>query len=318
LTARDLGEVVLVGGSTRIPAVQALARELGGGRYPNQSVNPDEVVAVGAALQAGVLTGEVRNLMLLDVIPLSLGLRTHDGLTSVFMKRNSRVPLKKTKVFSTSRDSQTKVDVRVVQGERRFANDNKTLGLFILDGIPPAPSGFAQVAVTFDVDINGILTVSAREKVTNKEQTVTINRSSTLAPEDVEQKVRNAAKWTAEEIRLQYIVQTRNEAETAAFAVERLLREKKSSFKDDKVELLQSKVLVARKEISKQNPDVDLLKAVTEDLKEELKLADQELFKEQWDKDQGFTMEEDEVNAALGQKPKGAKKSGAGKKSVTL
>jgi len=315
MTAGDLGEIVLVGGSTRIPAVKALARELSGGRWPNQSVNPDEVVALGAALQAGVLTGEVSNLMLLDVIPLSLGLATHDGMCSVFMKRNSRVPLKKSKVFSTYKDGQTRVDVRVVQGERRIAKDNKLLGLFVMDTIPSAPAGFAQVEVTFDVDSNGILKVTAREKVTNKEQTVTINRNWTLAPDDVEKKVKDAEKWTAEEIRLQYIVQARNEAETAAFAVERLLREKRSSFKQEKVELLESKVLVARKEIGRQEPNVDLLKAVTQDLQEELKVADQELFREKWDVDQGFTLADDEVDEALGQK---AKKSRANKKSVTL
>merc|ERR1719277_928707 len=179
LSNSDIDEIVLVGGSTRIPAIQTLAKELGG-KDPNQSVNPDEVVAVGAAVQAGVLAGDVKDIVLLDVTPLSLGVETLGGVSTVLISRNTTIPTKKTELFSTAVASQPSVEVVVLQGERQFAKDNKILGTFRLDGVPPAPRGVPQIEVTFDIDANGILNVSAKDRGTGKEQTVTIAGSTTL------------------------------------------------------------------------------------------------------------------------------------------
>ncbi|CAE7355159.1 dnaK2 [Symbiodinium sp. CCMP2592] len=271
LSYKDLDEVVLVGGSTRIGAVQELVRSLVGGKELNQSVNPDEVVAMGAAVQAGVLAGEVKDLVLLDVVPLSLSVATHDGLSSVFLPRNTRVPAKKTKVFSTAEDNQARVTVEVVQGEFRKADDNKQLGVFLLDGIPPSPAGIPQIEVTFDVDSNGILSVGAYDRATRKETKVTISGASTLAPEDVQEKVAEAQKKAAEEAYYEQVVMVKNDAESAAYAVERLLRDQRRKLKPAKVEVLESKLILARDLLDKEPPDTNLLKQVTEDLREEVR-----------------------------------------------
>ncbi|CAE8635680.1 unnamed protein product, partial [Polarella glacialis] len=192
LTAADINECVLVGGSTRIPAIQALATQLVNGKKPNQTVNPDEVVAVGAAVQAGVLAGDVKDIVLLDVSPLSLGVETLGGVCTVLISRNTTIPTKKTEVFSTAVDSQPSVEIVILQGERQFAKDNKILGTFRLDGVPPAPRGVPQIEVTFDIDANGILNVSAKDRGTGKVQTLTIAGSSALDKTDVERMVRDA------------------------------------------------------------------------------------------------------------------------------
>jgi molecular chaperone DnaK len=225
LTARDLDEVVLVGGSTRIPAVQALVRRLTGGKEPNQSVNPDEVVAVGAAIQAGVLAGEVQDVVLLDVTPLSLGVETLGGVMTKLIERNTTIPVRRSETFSTAEDNQNAVDIHVLQGERELARDNRTLGHFRLEGIAPAPRGMPQIDVSFDIDANGILTVTARDKTTGKEQSITISGSTQLSKEEIDRMVADAQRHAAEDRQQREAVEARNQADTVAYQVERQLHD---------------------------------------------------------------------------------------------
>ena len=221
LTERDIDEVVLVGGSTRIPAVQALVRKLTGGKEPNQSVNPDEVVAVGAAIQAAVLAGEVKGVVLLDVTPLSLGLETLGGVMTHLVERNTTIPVRRSETFSTAEDNQPAVDVHVLQGERELARDNRTLGHFRLEGIRPGPRGQPQIEVAFDIDANGILTVTARDKDTSKEQKITITGSTQLSKQDIDRMVADAQAHGAEDRQRREEVEARNAADTIAYQVER-------------------------------------------------------------------------------------------------
>jgi molecular chaperone DnaK len=225
MTADDIDEVILVGGSTRTPAVQSLVRKLTGGKDPNMTVNPDEVVAIGAALQAGVLKGEVEDVVLLDVTPLSLGLETMGGVMTKVIERNTTIPARRTEVFSTAEDNQTAVDIVVLQGERELAADNRQLARFRLEGIRPAPRGVPQVEVTFDIDANGILHVSARDKDTGVEQQVTIEESSNLDQSAVEQMIREAEQHAEEDRRRREEIDARNELDTLAYRVEQLVRE---------------------------------------------------------------------------------------------
>jgi molecular chaperone DnaK len=221
----DIDEVILVGGSTRIPAVQDLVRRLTGGKDPNMTVNPDEVVALGAALQAGVLKGDVEDVVLLDVIPLSLGLETMGGVMTKVIERNTTIPARRTEVFSTAEDNQTAVDIVVLQGERELASDNRQLARFRLEGIRPAPRGVPQVEVTFDVDANGILHVSARDKDTGAEQTVEISETTNLDQSEVERMVRDAETHAAEDRRRREEIDARNELDAVAYRAEQLLNE---------------------------------------------------------------------------------------------
>jgi molecular chaperone DnaK len=225
LTAADIDEVILVGGSTRIPAVQGLVRKLTGGKDPNMTVNPDEVVAIGAALQAGVLKGEVEDVVLLDVTPLSLGLETMGGVMTKVIERNTTIPARRSEVFSTAEDNQTAVDIVVLQGERELAADNRQLARFRLEGIRPAPRGVPQIEVTFDIDANGILHVSARDKDTGAEQTVTISETSNLDQSDVERMIREAEQHADEDRRRREEIDGRNELDTLAYRVEQLITE---------------------------------------------------------------------------------------------
>jgi molecular chaperone DnaK len=225
LTADDIDEVILVGGSTRMPAVQDLVRRLTGGKDPNMTVNPDEVVALGAALQAGVLKGEVEDVVLLDVTPLSLGLETLGGVTTKVIERNTTIPARRTEVFSTAEDDQTAVDVNVLQGEREMASDNRTLANFRLEGIRPARRGEPQVEVTFDIDANGILNVSARDKETNAEQQVTISESTNLEQGDIERMVSEAEQHAGEDRRRREEIDARNELDSLAYRAEQLVEE---------------------------------------------------------------------------------------------
>jgi molecular chaperone DnaK len=223
VTADDIDEVILVGGSTRIPAVQELVRRLTGGKDPNMTVNPDEVVAVGAAIQAGVLKGEVEDVVLLDVTPLSLGLETMGGVMTKVIERNTTIPARRTEVFSTAEDNQTAVDIVVLQGERELAADNRILARFRLEGIRPAPRGVPQIEVTFDIDANGILNVSARDKDTGVEQQVTITESTNLDPSEIERMVQDAEQHAAEDRRRREEIDARNELDALAYQAEQLV-----------------------------------------------------------------------------------------------
>ncbi|MBD2663118.1 molecular chaperone DnaK [Richelia sinica] len=224
LTKNDIDEVVLVGGSIRIPAVQDLVKRVLG-KDPNQSVNPDEVVAVGAAIQAGVLAGDVTGILLLDVTPLSLGVETLGGVMTKIIPRNTTIPTKKSEVFSTAVDGQTNVEIHVLQGEREFANDNKSLGTFRLDGIPPAPRGVPQIEVTFDIDANGILNVTAKDKGTGKEQSISITGASTLDKNDVDRMVREAEQNANSDKERREKIERKNQADSLAYQAEKQLQE---------------------------------------------------------------------------------------------
>ncbi len=224
LTAKDIDEVVLVGGSTRIPRVQALVKEQFG-KEPHKGVNPDEVVAIGAAIQAGVLAGDVKDLLLLDVTPLSLGIETLGGVMTTLITRNTTIPTRKSETFSTAADSQPSVEVHVMQGERPMARDNRTLGKFHLDGIPPAPRGVPQIEVTFDIDANGIVNVSAKDKGTGKEQKITITATSGLSKDEVERMVKDAEAHAEEDKKRKEEVDTRNRADQAVHAAEQFMKE---------------------------------------------------------------------------------------------
>ncbi|HEV2819500.1 MAG TPA: molecular chaperone DnaK [Solirubrobacteraceae bacterium] len=225
LSAEDIDEVILVGGSTRIPAVQQLVRRMTGGKEPNMSVNPDEVVAIGAALQAGVLKGDVEDVLLLDVTPLSLGVETQGGVMTKIIERNTTIPATRTEIFSTAEDNQSAVDVVVLQGERELAADNRQLARFRLEGVRPAPRGTPQVEVTFDVDANGILNVSAKDKETGAQQQVTIEESTNLDQRDVERMVREAEQHAGEDKRRREEIDARNELDALAHRTEQLLSE---------------------------------------------------------------------------------------------
>jgi len=270
IAVSEINEIVLVGGSTRIPAIQALAKELIGGKAPNQSVNPDEVVAVGAAVQAGVLAGEVKDIVLLDVTPLSLGVETLGGVATVLISRNTTIPTKKTEVFSTATDSQPSVEIVVLQGERQFAKDNKVLGTFRLDGVPPAPRGVPQIEVTFDIDANGILNVSAKDRGTGKEQTVTIAGSTTLDKNDVERMVRDAEMNADDDNKRKDGVEAKNNAESLVYQTEKQLQELADKVPADLKASIEPKVAALKSKVAEDQPDAELLRTMTKELQEEL------------------------------------------------
>jgi molecular chaperone DnaK len=233
LTPQQIDEVVLVGGSTRMPVIQKLVKDLLGGKEAHKGVNPDEVVAVGAAIQAGVLKGEVKDILLLDVTPLSLGVETLGGVATKLIERNTTIPTSRSQVFSTAADSQTSVEVHVLQGEREMARDNRTLGRFHLDGIPPAPRGMPQIEVTFDLDANGILNVKAQDKGTGREQSVTITASSTLAKDEVERMVKEAEAHAGEDRAKREEVELRNQADHMIHQAEKVIKDNEDKIPAD-------------------------------------------------------------------------------------
>jgi molecular chaperone DnaK len=264
----DIDELILVGGATRMPAVQSLVRRLTGGKEPNQSVNPDEVVAVGAAIQAGVLAGEVKGVLLLDVTPLSLGLETLGGVMTKLIERNTTIPARKSETFSTAEDNQTAVDVHVLQGERELARDNRTLGHFRLEGIRPAPRGAPQVEVTFDIDANGILTATAKDKDTGKEQKITISGSTQLSKDEIDRMVKDAESHAAEDRRRREEVEVRNAGDSMAYQVERQLRELGQNVPANEKARAEQLIREIREAIKSPSLDIARLRQMTGDLQQ--------------------------------------------------
>jgi molecular chaperone DnaK len=267
VTDADIDEVILVGGATRMPAVQLLVRRLTGGKEPNMTVNPDEVVAIGAAVQAAIIKGEVKDVLLLDVTPLSLGVETQGGVMTKVIERNTTIPARRTEVFSTAEDNQSAVDIVVLQGERELAADNRVLGRFRLEGIRPAPRGVPQVEVTFDIDANGILNVSARDKDTGAEQRITISESSNLDPNEVERMVEDAQRHRAEDARAREEIDARNELDGTAHQVERRLAELGEQVPAHERARAEMLISDARQAVSEREP-LDRVRSLTSELQQ--------------------------------------------------
>jgi len=276
LKASDIDEVVLVGGATRMPMIQELVKKLTSGKEPHKGVNPDEVVAVGAALQAGVLGGEVRDVLLLDVTPLTLGVETLGGVMTPLIERNTTIPVRKSEIFSTAEDGQTAVTIRVLQGERPMAADNMLLGQFNLEGIPPAPRGIPQVEVTFDIDANGILNVSAKDKATSREQKITITASTNLSKQDVEQMVEQARRHSAEDQRRKELVEARNQADSLAYQMEKTLRELGDKVSAADRQAIEAKIAEVRR--VKDGDDVNRIRQAMEELKQASYAMSQQMY----------------------------------------
>jgi molecular chaperone DnaK len=276
MSASELDEVVLVGGSTRMPQVQDLVRKLSNGKEPHKGVNPDEVVAIGAAIQGGVLGGEVKDILLLDVTPLSLGVETMGEVMTVMIERNTTIPVRKTETYSTAADNQTAVDIHVLQGERPMASDNMSLGRFRLDGIPPAPRGIPQVEVTFDIDANGILNVTARDKATGKEQKVTITASTNLNKEEIERKVQEARQHEAEDKKRRELIEARNTADQLTYQTEKTLNELGDKVPAAEKENIQSKVNDLKQ--AAQGDDAARIKRLSEEVQQAFHALSQQLY----------------------------------------
>ncbi len=278
LSIGEISKVLLVGGSSRIPAVQEAVKNFIG-KEPFKGINPDECVAIGAAIQAGVLGGEVQGLLLLDVTPLSLGVETMGGVMTKIIDRNTTIPTKKSQIFSTAADGQTQVEVNVLQGEREFARDNKQLGLFKLDGIAPAPRGIPQIEVTFDIDANGIVNVSAKDLGTGKEQHITISSSSNMSKEDIDRAVKDAEQFAEEDKKRREEVDTKNNAENLCYTAEKLVSDSGDKMQDSDKNEINTKVAALRETL--KNGTVEQIKAGMDDLQKAVYAASEKLYQQQ-------------------------------------
>jgi molecular chaperone DnaK len=274
-SAADIDEVILVGGQTRMPAIQELVKKIFG-KEPHKGVNPDEVVAVGAAIQAGVLGGDVKDVLLLDVTPLSLGIETLGGICTKLIERNTTIPTSKSQIFSTASDNQPSVEINVLQGERELAQYNKSLGRFILDGIPPAPRGVPQVEVTFDIDANGIVNVSAKDKGTGREQKITITASSGLAKDEIERMVKESEQHAAEDAQRKDEVETRNNADSLAYQAERMLKDMADKLEAADKTSIEEKVQEVRSALATE--DLERIKKSVESLTETMHNVSQKMY----------------------------------------
>jgi molecular chaperone DnaK len=278
LTPQQIDEVVLVGGSTRMPVIQQLVKNLLGGKEPHKGVNPDEVVAIGAAIQAGVLKGEVKDILLLDVTPLSLGVETLGGVMTKLIERNTTIPTSRSQVFSTAADNQTSVEVHVLQGEREMARDNRTLGRFHLDGIPPAPRGMPQIEVTYDLDANGILNVKAQDKGTGREQSVTITASSTLGKEEVERMVKEAEAHSAEDRGKREEVELRNQADHMIHQAEKVIKDNADKIPADVKTEVEAKLETLK--VAAKGSDTKALQRQMDEFNESLQKIGQHIYQQ--------------------------------------
>ena len=278
LEPKDINEVVLVGGQTRMPKMIEVVKNYFG-KEPNKEVNPDEVVAIGAAIQGGIMQGEVRDVLLLDVTPLSLGIETFGGVDTILIAKNTTVPTAKTQVFSTAADSQTSVEIHVLQGERPMAADNKTLGRFILDGIPPAPRGLPQVEVAFDIDANGILNVSAKDKATGKSQSIKIEGSAGLSKEEVEKMKKDAEIHAAEDKKKQEVIEIKNTADALAYTCEKTIKDAGDKIKSEDKKQVEDKVNALKE--AQKGDNMEEIKSKTKELSEFIQKVGAELYKQQ-------------------------------------
>ncbi len=302
IAAKDVDEVVLVGGMTRMPKVIQLVRDFFG-KEPHKGVNPDEVVAVGAAIQAGVLKGEVKDVLLLDVTPLTLGIETLGGVFTRLIERNTTIPTKKSQIFSTAGDGQTAVTINVLQGEREMAPDNKSLGHFDLVGIPPAPRGVPQIEVAFDIDANGIVHVSAKDLATQKEQSIRITASSGLGKDEIDKMVKDAQAHAAEDKKKREVVEARNEADTRIYSVEKLLQEHGDKIGEDNRKTIQDEIAAARTAL--EGGDLNAIRTATQNLVKASQKIGEEMYKKTTAAGGGPTESGGDGQAAGGEKPQG-------------
>ena len=277
ISASEIDKVLLVGGSTRIPAVQEAVKQIIG-KDPQKDINPDECVAIGASIQGGVLTGEVKDLLLLDVTPLSLGLETLGGVTTRLIERNTTIPTKKSQIFTTAADSQTSVDIHVLQGEREMAADNTTLGRFQLEGIAPAPRGIPQIEVTFDIDANGIVNVSAKDLGTGKEQKITITASSNLSKDDIDKKVKEAEEFAQQDKKKKENIEVKNNADQMVYQTEKLMKDLEGKISNDEKKDIEAKLADLKK--ASEGTDYDDMKKKTEDLTQAFYKVSEKLYKQ--------------------------------------
>ena len=277
ISASEIDKVLLVGGSTRIPAVQEAVKQIIG-KDPQKDINPDECVAIGASIQGGVLTGEVKDLLLLDVTPLSLGLETLGGVTTRLIERNTTIPTKKSQIFTTAADSQTSVDIHVLQGEREMAADNTTLGRFQLEGIAPAPRGIPQIEVTFDIDANGIVNVSAKDLGTGKEQKITITASSNLSKDDIDKKVKEAEEFAQQDKKKKENIEVKNNADQMVYQTEKLMKDLEGKISEDEKKDIEAKLSDLKK--ASEGSDYDDMKKKTEDLTQAFYKVSEQLYKQ--------------------------------------